>query len=265
MRAERRTLLVVAALVLTTACDAIMGPTAPDTNWQRQTVGQFTFYVRPGSFAQTHVSTFADVLADHADYVRSRLGHSYTGHITLYMHNSGDDAQFDGDGGGGDHSGVAYPETETVKVAVVPPLDGNLYSLLSHEVTHVILRNAYGRPGTTFVNEGSASALVSERRGAIGASVHHTWVRNRIAQIPRLADLTDDERWRSFDQPTSYTVSASFLSYLLDRFGPGPYKSIYYASSRDFAAKFRTAYGQSLEEVEAEWKAFVAGTGPGAA
>ena len=258
MRVDVRFGVAAVALILATGCDTIMGPTAPDANWQQQTLGQFTFYTRPGSFAEQHIGTFAEVLEDHIAYVRSRLDHAYTGHVTLFMHTSGADAQFEGDAGNGDHSGVAYPDTETVKVAVVPPLDGNLFTLLAHEVTHVVVRNALGRPGTSFINEGSASALVSERRGAKGASYSHAWVKQRLNQIPRLADLTDDERWRGFDQPTSYTVSASFLSYLLDRFGAAPFKSVYYASSRDFAGSFRSAYGQSLEALEAEWRAFVA-------
>ena len=128
---------------------------------------------------------------------------------------------------GGDHSGVAYPETETMKAAVVAPLDGNLLSLLAHEANHVYIRNGLGRPGTSFINEGLASALVSERLGAFGPSVYHQWVRARLNQIPSIADLADDDRWGQHPSSTAYTVSASFLAYLSGTFGPAPLRQIY--------------------------------------
>ena len=52
-------------------------------------------------------------------------------------------------------------------------------------------------------------------------------------------------------------MSASFLAFVIQRYGTAPLKTVYYASSKDFVGVFRTAYGKSLDEVEAEWLAFV--------
>lgn len=264
MRADTRWLGVraVAPFVMCAAmaaCDMRYGPTRPDTDWSVTTIGRFTFHVRPGSFAEQHTATFATVLEDQRQASVRALDHRYDGRLTLYLYSNGRDAGFGNDGSGGDHSGVAYAETETVKVAVVAPLDGNLLSLLNHEANHVYIRNGLGRPGTSFINEGLASALVSERLGAFGASVYHQWVRARLHQIPSITDLADDDRWGQHPSSTAYTVSASFLAYLSDTYGPTPLRQIYYASSRDFAEVFQQAYGRSLTDVEADWRAFLSG------
>lgn len=255
-RARRLGLTLIATLALG-GCDTWMGPTSPDANWRIETIGRFTFFVRPGSFAESHTATFAAVLEDQLQTTVRLLGHRYDGRLTLYLYPSGAEAGFAKDLGGGNHSGVAYPETETVKVVIVAPLDGNTLSLLAHEANHVFIRNGLGRPGTTFINEGLASALVSERLGAAGQATYHQWIRNRRGQIPRLADLVDDERWRSYDSSTTYTTSASFLAYVIDRYGAAPLRQTYYAPSAGFAAAFRQAYGRALEDLEAEWLAFV--------
>lgn len=251
-----RTLACAAALLLITACDSILGPTPPDTNWRTHDAGRFTFYVRPGSFAEQHLDTLGTVLDDQFANSVAKLDVRYQGRITMYLHNSGADAGFSGDLGNGDHSGVAYPETETVKTVCVPPLDGNLFSLLSHEANHVIIRNGLGRPGTSFINEGLASAIISERYGASGPTFYYQWITTHRQQLPRLADLIDDEKWGEQTQSVAYSASASFLAYLIETYGSAPLKTIYYASSPQFAEKFRSAYGKTLDAAEAEWLLF---------
>jgi hypothetical protein len=258
MRADhRRTLMLGLALVVATACNPILGPTPTDANWRIQTMGRFTFHVRPGSFAEANLTTLSEVLDDQFAVSVSRLDMRYQGHITMFLHNSGADAGFGKDAGGGDHSGVAYPETETVKAACVPPLDGNLFSLLSHEANHVIIRNGLGRPGTTFINEGLASAVLSERYHALGPTFYYTWAAGHRAQLPRLTDLIDDAKWETFPQADAYSTSASFLAYVIQVYGVAPLKAVYYATSGEFPGAFRAAYGRPLEEIEAEWKAWV--------
>jgi hypothetical protein len=247
-------------LLAVTACDPILGPTPPDTNWRIREGGRFVFYVRPGSFAEQNVPTFDSVLNDQFVTTVSRLDLRYQGRITMFLHDSGADAGFSNDLGNGDHSGVAYPETETVKVAAVAPLDGNLFALLSHEANHVIIRNGLGRPGTSFVNEGLPSAVLSERFHALGPTFYYRWTAAQ-RQLPRLADLVDDEKWADQPQNVAYNTSASFLAYLLQTYGRGPLRVIYYPSSAAFPQKFREAYGKALEEVESEWLAFCARQG----
>jgi hypothetical protein len=155
-----------------------------------------------------------------------------------------------------DRSGVAFPETNAVHAVCAPPLDDNLKSLLLHEANHVILQNALGRPGTSFVNEGLASALMSERHGPIGPAFLYDWTDRNRAQVPRLADLVDDAKWSSASE-VGYKSSTSFLAFLLERDGPERLRQLYYASSADFARRAQQIYGRPLESLEREWLDFV--------
>ena len=247
-------------LLAAAGCNSILGPTPTDDNWTTKTAGHYTFYVRPGSFAEANLTPIAEMLEDQFSTTVTRLGLRYEGHITMFLHNSGADAGFGDDPGGGDHSGVAYPETETVKTVCVPPLNGNLYALLSHEANHVIIRNGLGRPGTSFINEGLASAVLSEKFHALGPAHYHRWAFERRSQLPRLSALADDDKWRSYPAQTAYSASASFLAFVIEAYGLAPFKTIYYASSGEFEAVFRSAYGKSLEQVETEWLAFISGS-----
>lgn len=241
-------------------CNSILGPTPTDGNWRTRSEGHFTFYVRPGSFAEASLAPLAEVLEDQFATSVSRLDLRYQGRITMFLHNSGAEAGFGDDVGGGNHSGVAYPETETVKTVCVPPLDGNLFALLSHETNHVIIRNGLGRPGTSFINEGLASAVLSERFHALGPKYYHQWAAGRRQQLPRLSALADDDKWRTYPSQMAYSTAASFLAFVIEIYGIAPLKAIYYAASDDFERVFRAAYGKPLDQVEAEWLAFVSGS-----
>jgi hypothetical protein len=256
MRSNVVCLLLLGGLTAT-GCNPIYGPSPTDDDWRTRSIGHFTYYVRPDSFAEGILTPLSEVLDDQFSTVVGRLGLRYQGRIKMFLHNSGADAGFGSDPGGGDHSGVAYPDTETVKSVCVPPLDGNLFALLSHEANHVILHNGLGRPGTTLMNEGMASAVISERFHSLGPSFYHRWSADRLAQLPRIADLADDDKWRNYPQQTAYTAGASFLAFLIQAHGSAPLRTIYYASSSEFPGAFKAAYGQSLEQAEADWLAFI--------
>jgi hypothetical protein len=120
----------------------------------------------------------------------------------------------------------------------------------------VIINNGLGRPGTSFVNEGLASAMLSERYHSLGPTFYYRWAASERRRLPRLADLVDDDKWQGQTQWIAYHTSASFLAYLVTTYGPSPLKAIYHATSSQFAGKFREAYGRALEDAEAEWLAF---------
>jgi hypothetical protein len=257
MVASAARLLVITSLALAAiACQSIASPTGPDKNWNISTSGHFTFYVRPGSFAEQTLGALAPVLEDQFAFSVAKLGIHYNGHVTLYLYNAGSEAGFGGDSGGGDHSGVAYPATETVKVAAVPPFDANLMSLISHEVNHVIIWNGLGRPGTSFLNEGLASAVLSERFHNSGPSLFHQWVGTHVGQYPALTSLVDDDEWRNVEQARAYSVSASFLAYLLETYDADKLRRIYSATSRDFSGRFQDVYGVSLNQAQAAWETY---------
>ena len=247
-------ILVTLAMLAGAGCSQVFGPTEPDANWRAHDRGRFTFYVRPGSFAEKHVDSFSEVLEDQYDYTVATLSLRYNGRIFAFLYDSAADArcQFD-------RSGTAYPDTEAINVVCTGPLDANLYWLLAHEANHVIIRNGMGRPGTTFINEGLASAVISERYHRLGRQLLLAWTRTQAATIPPLASLVDDSRWSDFDSDVSYKSSASFLAYLLDVHGLARLRQLYNVPSKDFARRFEQTYGQSLERVEADWQRFCSG------
>jgi hypothetical protein len=136
----------------------------------------------------------------------------------------------------------------------MPPLDADLFALMNHEANHVISRHAIGRPGTSFANEGMASALLSERHLDVGPSFLHRWVGARVSSVPPIAALADDERWSGFDYQTRYNAAASFLAHLLDTDGPAKLRQLYVCESGEFASRFAAIYGRPLDEADAAWR-----------
>lgn len=244
---------LIALVTLGTGCDAVLGPTQPDSNWRTYDSARFSLFVRPGSFAEQNAARLAEVLEDQYSVTVASLNLGYTGHISGFLYNSAADADLTSD-----YSGVGYPETETFRAVCVPPLDGNLFGLLSHEANHVILKNGLGRPGTFFANEGLASTMVSERFHPYGKTFLYAWTNSHASQIPPIAALADDEKWNDYPQDVAYKASASFLAYLLETSGAGRLRQLYYVPSPDFARRFQEIYGRSLEEAERAWKDFCA-------
>jgi hypothetical protein len=248
-RGRAHELLLACLLAACWSCSPVFGPSKPDADWRTLDRGHFTFYVRPGSFAEGQVDRFSEVLEDQYGYTLAALSVHYAGRISVFLHDSAADGGFDHD-----RSGTAYPDTEAVKVVCTGPLDANLYWLLAHEVNHVIIRNGLGRPGTYLVNEGLASAVISERYHQLGRQLLFTWARMEADKIPPVSSLADDSRWSEFDSNVTYKASASFLAYLLDRYGPALTGELYQVKSKDFTKRFSQIYGLSLDQAESDWK-----------
>jgi hypothetical protein len=53
-----------------------------------------------------------------------------------------------------------------------------------------------------------------------------------------------------------HSAGASFLAWLLETRGAAQLRAVYYAKSSEFAARFATVYGRSLEDTETDWLAF---------
>ena len=243
---------MAAAVAASAACGSLTGPSATDESWAEYEAPHFLLHVRPGSFGSQHVATFAEVLEDQREVSLARLEAQLDERLYGFFYEPGQ---------GGLRSlreGVAYPLNGTFTLVAAPPLDGNLLVLMSHEANHVIVEQVLGRPGTSFVNEGLASALLSERYHQLGPGFLHAWVA-AAGELPPPSRLVDDDEWNRARQDEKYNVSASFLAYLLDAHGPAPFKQVYGASSKAFAAAFQTAYGMSLTEVEQRWREYVGG------
>jgi hypothetical protein len=251
-----RHLALVAVAVAAASCNTFVGPTPPDANWNVHDTARLSLYTRPGSFADANAAKIGEVLEDQYTYTLTVLDARFAARVSGFLYNSGADAGFEGD-----HSGTAYPDTRAFRAVAIPPLGDDLYSLINHEANHVLIQGALGTPGTSFVNEGLASALVSDHFGAIGRTFLHRWVRDHRAQIPPLADLTDDSRWRNINSQITYNASASFLVFLLDTYGAQRLKAIYGVPSGALSDRTRSVYGKSLEDLEAEWQRFYTAIG----
>jgi len=245
---------LAAFLVLGTGCEQFLGPTGPDSNWRTYDSAHFALFVRPGSFAEQNAARIAELLEDQYVVTLTSLDLRYAGRVSGFLYNSSADANLMSD-----HAGVGYPDIETFRAVCVPPLDGNLSMLVSHEANHVIQQAALGRPGTSFVGEGLASAVLSEHHYALGKTYLYAWTSSHASQIPPLASLVDDGKWNDFPLDVAYNASASFLAYLLETSGIQRLRQLYYASSADFARTFQEIYGRPLDEAERAWKDFCAG------
>ncbi len=246
--------VLMASVGFGAGCNAVLGPDRVDGNWRVYESAHFSLYVRPGSFAEEHHERLAEVLEDQYAVTVAALNLNYSGRITALLYSSGADARLESN-----YSGVAYPDTEAMRAVCVPPLDGNLFGLLSHEANHVIQQNALGRPGTAFMNEGLPSAVLSTRFHAFGTEFLYQWTATHASAIPPLVALSDDEKWDGGD--TAYKASASFLAYLLGRFGSAPIKQLYQVPSPQFADRVREIYGRTLDDLERDWRDFCAARG----
>jgi hypothetical protein len=247
---------IVAASVVSAACNPIVGPSQPDANWRAVERGRFTFYVRPGSFAEQNVSALNTVLEDQYEHTVEVLRLRYAGRISAFLYESAEDADLESF-----RSGTAYTVTESFRAVCTAPVDETLYALLAHEANHVIINNGWGRPGTAFAAEGMASAVLSETHHQLGRHYLFSWTRREAANIPSLSALADDSRWEGFNQSKAYDASASFQAYLLERDGPDRLRQLYGVSSGEFEARFSQIYGRPLAQAEREWKEFSAGWG----
>jgi hypothetical protein len=233
-------------------CHAILGPSELDTNWRVIESPHFAFYVRPGSFAEQNIATLTEVLEDQYAFALSALDIRYAGRISLFLFESAADADERCD-----RSGTAYPDTETARAIVSPPLE-TTFGLVAHESNHVIQHNGIGPPATSFINEGLASAVMSERYHPGGKSFLYPWTARNDARIPPLTDLIDDGKWPDIDSQIAYNASASFLIYTLDLGGPDRLKQLQSVQSSEFASRFQQIYGKPLDQAEREWRIFCA-------
>jgi hypothetical protein len=258
MRANAYVRAAIAAViaVASAACNNVLGPTKHDDNWRVHDSAHFALHVRPGSFADTNAAQLAQILDDHFEHAVRVLGLNYTGRISAFCYTSQTDVEPHAPS---NFSGVGFPETEAIGVVCLGPTDVNLAGLLTHEANHVIMGRGIGRHGTRFMNEGMASAVMSATHFPLLASEVHAWARRNASLMPPIRDLVDDDRFDDLAENVAYRTSASFLLYLLERYGASVVRELYTVRSDAFAARIQELSGRSLDALDAEWRAFVAG------
>jgi len=112
MCADRRgrALGLAGLLLVSLACQSVLGPSSLEGDWTAHRSAHFTLQVRPGSFADENAAVLADVLEDQYAASIARLELGYAGRITGVLFPSAAEA-----GRTSDRSGTGYPETESFK------------------------------------------------------------------------------------------------------------------------------------------------------
>jgi len=135
----------------------------------------------------------------------------------------------------------------------------SVYSCHPHEVIHAVTYSM-GRPPALF-EEGLAVAY--DWRFALEKGNVHALARGKLVQqklFPLHSFLTTRE-FQAYDSPTVYIEAGSFVKYLMDTYGPDKMRSLFtlprYSDSRQIEIAFKAIYGQSLSEMEGEWRAFL--------
>jgi hypothetical protein len=232
---------------LVAGCTAILGPSSIDDNWSRIERSRFVFFVRPGSFAEPQISVFNDAMEGQYAFTAGLFGDAIAAPIAVFVQSAAAD-------GAQDFGGSAYPTALTVHVVLRTPLDETLH-VLRHELNHVMVGNAVGRPGTYFVNEGLADALAFQYAGEASVGTLHRWIVAHRADLPRTADLIDDDKWVSGE--LRYKASASLLTYLMHRGGVDSIRQFYNLPSRQLPDTLGQIYGAPIDAIERDWMAWL--------
>lgn len=140
----------------------------------------------------------------------------------------------------------------------------------NHEIVHIYTA-IVGRP-SDFFNEGIAVSMQTDPVVGSFASMFngqnvHDASRSYLAAntLPRpIANVVTSTSFRNLpDSVFSYRVAGSFVRYLIDRFGvPSVLEFFRQAGGRDesldvIRARTQRVFGRSLDEIEADWHAFL--------
>jgi len=160
--------------------------------------------------------------------------------------------------GVGNTNGFADPGTYAIHT--IWPTD-------NHEVVH-LFTSSWGSP-VALVNEGMAVAFqIDPARDLIprwsGTPLHDLarQFRQQGRFVP-LTTLTETASWRNQDPDVAYPESGSFMRWLIDAYGLDRVRALYarMAGPNETAAGVRAAfqavYGQSLDELDQAWVAFL--------
>ena len=139
----------------------------------------------------------------------------------------------------------------------------------AHEPVHVYTA-VIGRP-SDFFNEGIAVALsVDPSAGRFVSLWNNTPIDDiarslhRTGTLPAIPEIVETEAFRRLPDQTSYPAAGSFIGYVLRTSGMDAMRTFFQSSSRAdtqaiIASRFRDAFGRSLTDAEAGWRAFLGG------
>jgi hypothetical protein len=139
----------------------------------------------------------------------------------------------------------------------------------AHEAVHVYTA-VIGRPSDSF-NEGIAVALsMDPSTGRFVSLWNNTPIDDvarslqRTGTLPAIPAIVETEAFRRLPEQTSYPAAGSFVSHVLRTSGMDAMRTFFQSGSRadtqaGIASRFSEAFGVSLSDAEASWRAFLGG------
>lgn len=190
----------------------------PGLDWHSATIGAATVHWYGGAEAQAR--HFGSVSADAAAAAEALLGHDLAGPIDIFVYNSHDD--FFGALGPGarEWTGAAtFPELRTIFMWLGGGSSAYLETTMTHEVTHVVFRDATANPfhePAKWFNEGLA--VWSEQKSASG---HEGAVRSAADAGGLLAfdGISESFPIGSETARLAYDEGATMVEMIIDNYG----------------------------------------------
>ena len=133
------------------------------------------------------------------------------------------------------------------------------HSVVAHELVHAVaaplgtsilqVTTRFGIIPNMGLIEGFAEAFTTPR-GKLGLHEYARSMRD-LKLAPKMQNLiTAEDFWRQAPA-RAYTITGSFVRYLLEQYGPAPLKKAY------AHADFESSYGKSLDTLVQDWNAFL--------
>lgn len=229
-----------------------------DDNWLMSESSHYFIYYRPNSPASQNIENIAMQLDSCYKDVLLQLGVSFSSRISYYLYNSSDDLER---WAGWSKWGFFVGEYDFA-VGIYPSADKIINS---HETTHIIVYNTWGKSELVFLNEGLAETVSHcHEKNSSDKFLIHIFSKSllwRDVLFP-LDVLTDNDCFKQiYTSPKGYDYyqqCGSFVRYLIDEYGLLKFKSLFPRTSEEnFRNIFRMVYGKSIEELDQEWREFL--------
>ena len=159
-------------------------------------------------------------------------------------------------------SGVAYPELRVILIAAPPNSHGLLamQKYIPHELTHMALFNLLGSQGyaflPTWLNEGLATYFETHPDPEYAQAIRTAQDINDLIQLTELCAPFPEEPVRA---QLAYAQSGSLVHYLRHEYGWTAIRELLwaYADGQACSTGTESVIGQSLTQLEREWRLWV--------
>jgi len=223
--------------------------TGPHPGWLTYETPHFLFYYAPGSIlaSDDRIVEFASQRERAWQYICSYLGIRDRRKIRFFVYDDNDVAR------------RLIGRSAGFAQCTVAIIHARVTQTLGHEITHVLSRAITGRPPPNRVlDEGLAVWLDLSNRDKFEAAS----LVLLEGKLPSFAEMLEASKGEAEDW---YVAAGAFVGYLCEAYGVERFKRIWASDSRRFSLDFKRVYGKTLQEMEAEWRAFLRAYLPGMA